>query len=258
MKILFIGDIVGKPGRKALKYFLENHRDEFDFCIVNGENAAGGRGITPLIAEEIFSLGVDVITTGNHIWDKKEIIPYLNENSRILRPLNYPPSAPGKGWGLFSVNNSTELAVINLSGRVFMPCIDCPFQKVEEIIPEINVRTSCIIVDMHGEATSEKIAMGYFLNGKVSAVVGTHTHVQTSDERIFSCGTAYITDVGMTGSFDSIIGVRKKEVMRHFITQIPFRFKVAEGEVSVNGVWMELDEMTGKALSITRIKERVE
>jgi len=258
IKVLFVGDIIGKPGRKVLGKFLHRYKEKIDFCIVNGENAAGGRGITPVIAKEIFSLGVDVITTGNHIWDEKKVIPYLEESSNLLRPANYPPSVPGRGWGIFLTRNRVKVGVVNVLGRVFMPCVDCPFRITREVVQRIKRETSCIIVDMHGEATSEKMALGFYLEGEVSAVIGTHTHVQTSDEKILPKGTAYITDVGMTGSYVSIIGMRKKEVLERFITQIPIRFKVAHEEPWINGVWVEIEEKTGRALGIERIKERVE
>ncbi|NOZ64672.1 MAG: TIGR00282 family metallophosphoesterase [Caldiserica bacterium] len=259
MKILFVGDVIGKPGRECLRKFLPLYNKKADFCIVNGENAAGGRGITPAIAEEIFSLGVEVITTGNHIWDDKKIIPYLKEDHpNLLRPINYPPGVPGKGWGVFLTRNKVKVGIVNVSGRVFMPALDCPFRGTKQAVEEIKRETSCIIVDVHGEATSEKVALGYYLEGEVSAVIGTHTHVQTSDEKILPKGTAYITDVGMAGSYVSIIGMRKEEVMKHFLTQMPVRFKVAQGDPWINGVWIEIEETTGRALSIERIKERVE
>ena len=203
-------------------------------------------------------MGVDVITTGNHIWDEKKVIPYLEESSNLLRPANYPPSVPGRGWGIFLTRNRVKVGVVNVLGRVFMPCVDCPFRITREVVQRIKKETSCIIVDMHGEATSEKMALGFYLEGEVSAVIGTHTHVQTSDEKILPKGTAYITDVGMTGSYVSIIGMRKKEVLERFITQIPIRFKVAHEEPWINGVWVEIEENTGRALGIERIKERVE
>ncbi len=258
IKILFVGDVIGKPGRECLRKFLPRYNKEADFCIVNGENAAGGRGITPAIAEEIFSLGVEVITTGNHVWDDKKIIPYLEGRHNLLRPINYPPGVPGKGWGIFQTRNKVKLGIVNVSGRVFMPALDCPFRGTKQAVEEIKRETSCIIVDVHGEATSEKVALGYYLEGEVSAVIGTHTHVQTSDERILPKGTAYITDVGMAGSYLSIIGMRKEEVMKHFLTQMPVRFKVAQGEPWINGAWIEIEETTGRALSIERIKERAE
>jgi len=258
MKILFLGDVIGRPGREALKWIAPTLIKEADFCIVNGENAAGGNGITPQIAEELFSLGVNVITTGNHIWDKKEIIPYLEKQPRLLRPANYPPGTPGVGSGVFLSRKGKKIGVINVGGRVFMPCIECPFRKCEEEIKKIKEKTSgIIIVDIHGEATSEKMALGYYLDGKVTAVVGTHTHVQTADERILEKGTAYITDVGMVGSEDSVIGMGKEEVIKRFLTLLPVRFKPAKGTIRINGLWIEVDEATGSAIRVTRINERL-
>jgi metallophosphoesterase (TIGR00282 family) len=201
MKVLFIGDIVGKSGRTAVKAFLPKfiERYKIDFVLANGENAAGGFGITEKVAAEIFSLGVHILTSGNHIWDKKEAIPYLYKESRILRPINYPPGVPGYGSFIHTTQDGVKVAVLNVSGRVFMSNMDCPFRASEEEIKKIKELTNIIIVDFHAEATSEKMAYGYFLDGKVSAVIGTHTHVQTADEKILPGGTAYITDVGMTG-----------------------------------------------------------
>ncbi len=258
MKIFFIGDIVGKAGREAVKKVVEKWREKVDFFIANAENAAGGNGITPRVAEELFSIGINVLTTGNHIWDKKEIMEIIEKEERLLRPANYPPQAPGRGGGVYKTIQGDKIGVINIAGRVFMPCLDCPFRVVLREIERIKKETPCIIVDVHGEATSEKMALGFYLNGKVSAVIGTHTHVQTADEMILSEGTAYITDVGMTGAFDSIIGVKKEEVLTRFLTQIPVRFKAAKGNVWVNGVVVEIQRDNGKAVRIQRVKERLE
>jgi len=256
MRILFIGDIVGRPGRRALECLLEkvisDHRIEF--TIANGENAAGGMGMTPAIATEILNLGVDVLTSGNHIWAKKEILPFLEEERRILRPSNYPAGVPGKGQGVFESKEGFRVGVLNLEGRVFMRNLDCPFRVAEKEIETLCRETKIIAVDFHAEATSEKMAMGWFLNGKVSVVVGTHTHVQTSDERILDEGTAYISDVGMTGPMASVIGVRRQVAIHRFLTQIPWKYDVATGEIELQAVVIEVDSQTGKASDIQRIK----
>jgi hypothetical protein len=256
MRILFIGDIIGKAGRQALQGVLKKIIAEYkiEFTIANGENAAGGMGITPPIALEILNQGVEVLTSGNHIWAKKEIFPFLDEESRILRPANYPPNVPGRGSGIFHSNNGQKVGVLNLEGRVFMKHLDCPFRIGEREIEKMNKETPIIIVDFHAEATSEKMAMGWFLNGKVSAVLGTHTHVQTSDERTLSEGTAYITDVGMTGPLDSVIGIRKEIALERLLTQIPWKFDVAKEEIELQGVVIDVDSKTGKSENIQRIK----
>ncbi len=256
MKVLFIGDIVGKPGREAvsglLKKVINDHGIEF--TIANGENAAGGMGITPAIAVEILDQGVDLLTSGNHIWAKKEIFSFLDQENRILRPANYPPHVPGRGAGVFQSKTGEKIGVINLEGRVFMKHLDCPFRIGEKEIDMIKKETSVIVVDFHAEATSEKVAMGWFLDGKVTAVLGTHTHVQTSDEKILDGGTAYITDVGMTGPQDSVIGIRKQVAVNRLLTQIPWKFDVATDEVEMQGVIVEVDPLTGKARGIQRIR----
>jgi metallophosphoesterase (TIGR00282 family) len=256
MRILFIGDIVGKPGREAVEGILEKLISDYgiEFTIANGENAAGGMGITPPIAIDILNQGVDVLTSGNHIWAKKEIIPFLDEESRILRPANYPARVPGRGTGVYSLSNGKKIGVLNLEGRVFMKNLDCPFRVGEREIETLRQQTNIIIVDFHAEATSEKMAMGWFLNGKVSAVLGTHTHVQTSDERILSEGTAYITDVGMTGPLASVIGIRKQVALERLLTQIPWKFDVATEEIELQGVVVEIDSNTGKSKDIKRIR----
>jgi len=257
ISILFIGDIVGRPGRKTVYQFLPllYERYKLDCVIANGENAAGGLGITPKIADELFKNGIDVITSGNHIWRKKEIFPYLDTTDKILRPANYPPSAPGKGYTLLTLPQKIKLAVINLEGRVFMKSLDCPFRTVEALIKEILSFTPNIIVDFHAEATSEKMAMGWFLDGKVSAVLGTHTHVQTADETILPRGTAYITDVGMTGPLESVIGMEREIALKGFLTQIPQKFKPAKGTTSLQGAVIRIDAASGKAVEIIRIRE---
>jgi metallophosphoesterase (TIGR00282 family) len=256
MRILFIGDIVGKPGRQAVEGILEKLISDYgiEFTIANGENAAGGMGMTPPIAIDFLNQGVDVLTSGNHIWAKKEIIPFLDEESRILRPANYPAQVPGRGSGVFPSSNGKKVGVLNLEGRVFMKHLDCPFRVAEKEIEALRQQTNIIIVDFHAEATSEKMAMGWFLNGKVSAVLGTHTHVQTSDERILNEGTAYITDVGMTGPLASVIGIRKQVALERLLTQIPWKFDVATEEIELQGVVVEVDIETGKSKDIVRIR----
>jgi hypothetical protein len=256
MRILFIGDIVGKAGRQAIDGVLEKVIADYkiDFTIANGENAAGGMGMTPSIAIEILDQGVDVLTSGNHIWAKKEIAPFLDEELRILRPANYPPNVPGRGSGLFHSVNGQKVGVLNLEGRVFMKHLDCPFRVGEKEVELLRKEANIIFVDFHAEATSEKMAMGWFLNGKVSAVLGTHTHVQTSDERILDGGTAYITDVGMTGPMDSVIGIRKEIALERLLTQIPWKFDVAKEAIQLQGVVIDVDPKTGKSENIQRIK----
>ncbi len=256
MRILFIGDIVGKAGRRAIDEVLEKVISDhgIEFTIANGENAAGGMGITPVIAIEILDQGVDVLTSGNHIWAKKEILPFLDEEPRILRPANYPPRVPGRGSAIFHLDNGQKVGVLNLEGRVFMKHLDCPFRVAEKEIEVLKKETNILLVDFHAEATSEKIAMGWFLNGKVSAVLGTHTHVQTGDERILSEGTAYITDVGMTGPLDSVIGIRKEVALERLLTQIPWKFDVATEEIEIQGAVLEIEEKTGKSKSIQRLR----
>lgn len=254
MRILMIGDIVGRAGRKAVKETLTTIRQELklDMIVANGENAAGGNGITGEIARDLFGFGVDVITSGNHIWDKKEIIPYIDREPRLLRPANYPPGTPGKGVGVYKING-INVGIINLSGRVYLPSMDCPFRMADELINSICQQTNIILVDFHAEATSEKVALGWHLDGRVSAVVGTHTHIQTADERVLPGGTAYITDMGMTGPYNSVIGVKVDLVLQKFTTQMPVRFEVAEGPYQFNAVVIEVDDETGKAESIDRI-----
>ncbi len=256
MKILMVGDIIGKAGRQALERVLRkviaDHKIEF--TIANGENAAGGMGITPTIAIEFLDQGVDVLTSGNHIWAKKEIIPFLDEEPRILRPANYPPKVPGRGKGVFRSGNGQKVGVLNLEGRVFMKHLDCPFRVGEKEVELLRKETNMILVDFHAEATSEKMAMGWFLDGKVSAVLGTHTHVQTGDERILNEGTAFITDVGMTGPLASVIGIRKQVALERLLTQIPWKFDVATEGIELQGVVIEVDPKTGKSQNIQRIK----
>ncbi len=260
MRILFIGDIFGRPGRTIVKDRLPGIvRDQaVDLVIANGENAAAGFGITPPLVEELFDLGIDVITTGNHIWDKREIIDYFQmvdgngrgPQRRLLRPANYPSDMPG--WGVYhSHKGKATYAVINLQGRVFMAANDDPFRIADQLLKEIEAKV--IIVDFHAEATSEKISMGWYLDGRVTAVIGTHTHVPTADERVLSAGTAYITDVGMTGPYDGVIGVQKELVVGKFLNGMPVRFEPATGDVRLSAVVIDCDEKTGKARSIERL-----
>jgi hypothetical protein len=260
MRIAFFGDVVGRPGRRAVTVVLRQLRrqEPIDFVIANGENAAGGKGIDPGSAEELQDAGVDVITTGNHVWQVREIVPYLTENGRVLRPLNFSPGTPGAGWVVRSARNGAPVAVVNLIGRVFMGPADCPFRAIDAVLPAIRRESPIMIVDMHGEATSEKVGMGRFLDGRVTAVLGSHTHVQTSDETILPGGTAVLTDAGMCGPENSILGVRTDRVLERFVTQMPVRFEVASGPVVVQGAMLEVDDASGRALGIRRIRERVE
>ena len=259
MRVLFIGDIVGEPGRRAVEMIMPRiiKREGVDFIIANGENAAGGSGITPALADGLFGHGIDVITSGDHIWKKKEIVEELGSDKRILRPANYPDGAPGFGYGVFESEEGINVGVINLVGRVFMQAVECPFRVAREIVDKIKDKARVIIVDMHAEATSEKIALGYYLDGQVSAVLGTHTHVQTADDKILSGGTAFISDVGMTGPFDGVIGRKKEQIIKRFITQLPSKFEMAEGDIQLHGVILDIDDKTGRANSIKRVQEKL-
>lgn len=260
MKLLFVGDIVGRPGRYALTHALGRLVDRHcvDLVIANGENAAAGFGLTAEVAREIFDAGVDVITSGNHIWDKKEIFGVFEKEPRLLRPANYPPGLPGKGGGVFTTAGGVPIGVINLEGRAFMNNLDCPFRAADALIDEISQQTRIIFVDFHAETTSEKISLGYYLDGRISAIIGTHTHVQTADERILPGGSAYLTDVGMTGSRDSVIGIRKEEAIERFLTQLPIRFEVAKKDPWLCAVLVTIDEESGKAQAIERIQVAVD
>ncbi len=255
MKILFIGDIVGSPGRTAFARAVTRWRgdNKADVVIANAENAAGGRGLTPSLAEELFSAGADALTMGDHTWDQKDLAPYLDREKRIVRPANFPPGCPGSGFVKLETRHG-EVAVLNLIGRVFMPPQDCPLRKADEIINNHDLCRT-IIVDIHAEATSEKIVTGRYLDGRVTAVVGTHTHVQTSDETILPGGTAYITDVGMTGPKDSVLGRSLDPVLGKFLTGMPAKFDVATNDVCMEGVLIETDNKTGRAKRIRRIRE---
>ena len=253
--VLFLGDVVGRTGRRAMDKFLPGlvKKHAPSMIIANGENAAGGSGITEDIGKELF-LQVDVLTSGNHIWDKKEALPYLGREPRLLRPANYPAVNPGRSSYVFQRADGVKAAVLNLQGRVFMEPLDCPFRRADEEVAALAAATPVIIVDLHAEATSEKQAMGWYLDGRVSAVVGTHRHVQTADERVLPKGTAYITDLGMTGPTDSVIGVDKDLALQRFLSQMPNRFEPAKGPVALHGVVIRIDPETGRGLSIERLR----
>ncbi|MBI3880395.1 MAG: TIGR00282 family metallophosphoesterase [Verrucomicrobia bacterium] len=257
MRILFLGDIVGEPGRRVTKQLVPRLRERHGvaFVIANGENSAGGSGITPDTASEIFSAGVDVITTGDHLWDQKEVTELLINERRFLRPLNYPAGTPGSGAGLFQIQGGLTIGVINAQGRTFMPDLDNPFSRIRAEVEQLRRQTPIIFVDFHAEATSEKIAFARMLDGTVSAVVGTHTHVQTADEQIFPGGTAYLTDAGFTGPHESVLGREIEPVIKRFLTNQPQRFPVARERVLLQGAVIEVDETSGKALSIVRVSE---
>ena len=259
MKILFIGDVVGSPGREAIKTLLPALKKEYslDFVIANAENAAGGSGITSRVSQEIFGAGVSVITSGDHIWKKSEIFELIIKDSRILRPINFPPGAPGSGSGIFKAPNGVAIGVINVQGRVFMEALESPFTTVSAEVERLAKETKIIIVDIHAEATSEKVALGWYLDGKVSAVLGTHTHIQTADEKILPNGTAYLTDAGMTGPYDSVIGRKVENVLAKFITSVPVKFEVALENIQLHGAVVDIDEKTGKATSIVRIQKKL-
>ncbi len=255
MRILAIGDIIGKPGREAVDILLPDLRQQYrvDLVIANGENAAGGVGITALTAKELLDVGVDIITSGNHVWAHKDILPHLDSDMPILRPLNYPPGVVGRGYLI-----RKNVMVVSLMGRTFIGNLDCPFQAMDKLLAAVTPKTPVIIVDFHAEATSEKMAMGRYLDGRVSAVLGTHTHVGTIDHQIFPNGTAYVTDIGMTGPIDSIIGDKVELVISRFLSAIPHRLSVGEGRTVFNAILVDIDESSGKARSIERIQREVE
>jgi metallophosphoesterase (TIGR00282 family) len=255
MKVLFIGDIVGKPGRRAVSELVPSLISEkkIDLVVANCENAAAGFGVTREIVEELYNCRIDVLTSGNHIWNKREVLEFIGDYETLLRPANYPASAPGSGAVLIPTAKGEYVGVLNLAGRIFMHPIDCPFVTAKNKIAELKAKTKVIIVDIHAEATSEKRALGWYLDGEVSAVLGTHTHVQTADEEIMPQGTAYISDVGMTGPFDSVIGVKKDIIIERFLTQMPNKFDVAKGDIRMQGVMLDIDSISGKANSIERI-----
>ncbi|MDX1982622.1 MAG: TIGR00282 family metallophosphoesterase [Bryobacteraceae bacterium] len=255
MRILFVGDIFASPGRNMvaehLPFLVQN--EAVDLVIANGENAAGGFGLTPALATDLFKCGIHVMTSGNHIWDRREIYDYIAREPRLLRPANYPPDLPGSGLAVVTARNGVRCAVLNLQGRTYMPATDCPFRKADEILAALDPEVKVRFVDFHAEVTSEKMAMGWFLDGRVSAVVGTHTHVPTADTRILPRGTAYQTDCGMTGPYDSIIGVEKDAVIRKFQTSMPARFEAAQGGAELHAVLVEVETATGRALAVKRV-----
>lgn len=256
MRILILGDVMGRPARRAVRALVPSliKQEELDLVIANAENAAGGMGVDIKSTKELLSAGVNVLTSGNHIWKKKEIYAYLDEHGHLIRPANFPAGAPGKGWYAWQHNGFSAL-VINLQGRVFMPNhVEDPFRCVDEIIKRQGEHSPVVIVDMHAEATSEKNAMGWYLDGRASVVFGTHTHIQTADDRILPGGTAYITDVGMCGPFDSVIGMEKESVIRGFMTQLPRQFEVADDNVVLQGIVVDVEEASGRARTIRRLK----
>ncbi len=258
MNILCIGDIVGRPGREALRKVLPSLKKErsIDFVIANAENASGGSGLIPKNAEELLSFGIDVITLGDHAWNRPEIFDFLQAHSQnIIRPANFPDGVPGAGWTIATAANGVQVGVINLLGRVFMRYnVLCPFLALDSIVAQIKGQTPLIMVDMHAEATSEKVALGHFADGKVSCVFGTHTHIQTADEKILSKGTAYITDLGMCGPDDSVIGQDKSKIINRFLTSMPHKFEVAQSRATVQGAIVQIDPKTGRAGGINRIQ----
>jgi len=260
MKLLFIGDIVGAPGRRAVEMLLPGlvKKNQIECVIANAENAAGGSGITPPIAKEIRNYGVHILTSGDHIWKKKEVVEILEQEEKgVLRPINYPEETPGAGSTIITLPSGVKIGVINAIGRIFMQAVECPFKTSRKEAERIKKITPNIFVDIHAEATSEKIALGWYLDGIVTAIFGTHTHVQTADEKILPHGAAYITDTGMTGPFDSVIGRKKEQILTRFITQMPTRFQMAEDDIRVNAVLVDFDEKTGKANSIERIEKKL-
>lgn len=255
--ILFIGDIFGKSGRRVVEALVQDliHKHNVDCVIANGENAAGGAGITPKIADQLLAAGIDVLTSGNHVWQKKEIYDYIHRERRLIRPLNFAPEAPGQGSCMIQIPAGKSVAVINLVGRTFMDGFSCPFRAADQEISRLQEQADVIIVDFHAEATAEKQALGWYLDGKVSAVIGTHTHVQTADERILPQGTAYITDVGMTGPMDSVIGVKKELAIQKFLSYMPVRFESSLLNPQLNGVVIKVDTEKRVAIEITRIRQ---
>ena len=260
MNILLIGDIVGRPGRAIVQQEVVPLREAraIDLVVANCENAAGGSGITPSIADDLFRAGVDVLTSGNHVWRKREAYELLKLDPRVIRPANYPDGAPGSGSAVVETLSGAKVGVLNVMGRVFMEPLDCPFRAAERELARLTLVTSVIIVDMHAEATSEKVAMGWFLDGKVSCVFGTHTHIPTADERILPKGTGFITDVGMTGPYDSVIGRRVDQILERFLTSLPHKSDVAEDNIQLRGLLVDVDEATGKARSVERLTRTME
>lgn len=257
MKLLFIGDVVGKPGREAVRALLPGLKKDVspDIIIANGENSAGGLGVTKDTASELLDSGIDAITLGNHVFAKKEVYGFLDDEPRIVRPANYPPGCPGRGWAIYKDSAGRRVGVMNLCGRVFMnEQLDDPFRMADRALKELSEQASVILVDFHGEATSEKGAIAWYLDGRVTAVIGTHTHVQTADERVLPGGTAFITDAGMTGPVNSVLGVKKELIIQKFLSQMPCKFEVAEGPVVLDAVLVEADPSTGRASGIRRLR----
>jgi metallophosphoesterase (TIGR00282 family) len=256
LKILFIGDIVGRPGRHLVRDALPHLVDQHvvDLVVANAENAAAGFGLTPDVVAELLDVGVDVMTTGNHVWDKRDGLVCLDQEPALLRPANYPPGVPGRGVGVFHTAAGLSVAVINLEGRVFMGGLDCPFRKADELLAGLGAGQKVVLVDFHAEATSEKGALAAYLDGRVSALVGTHTHIQTADERVMPGGTAFITDAGMTGARDSVIGIRKELSIQRFMTQMPVRYEIVKKDPVLCGVIISIDELTGTATGIERVQ----
>jgi len=255
MNILFVGDIVGKPGRRAVRDLLPGLVTVYDVALViaNCENAAGGFGVTKDVVDELYDMGIHVLTSGNHIWDKKEIVQFIDDYDTLIRPANYPPATPGRYSVVMRDHGDRPVGVINIEGRVFMKALDCPFRAIDRIIEAMSRETKCIIVDFHAEATSEKQAMGWYLDGRVSAVIGTHTHVQTADERVLPHGTGYITDAGMTGALNSVLGMRTEDALHRFLTLRPNKFEVAKKNICLNGVLVDVDTSSGRCRSLARI-----
>lgn len=255
MNILCIGDVLGRPGRRILRESLSRLQNQYDvdFTVANGENAAGGFGLTPDKAEELLGMGIDVLTTGNHIWDKREVYAYLETTTRVVRPANYPPGVAGRGSTILESRTGLKVGVLNLQGRVFMQPLDCPFRAADALLSEIRKETPIVVVDFHAEATSEKVALGWHLDGRASVVFGTHTHVQTADERILPGGTAYITDIGMTGPHDSVIGMEAAPSIRRFLDGLPAKFAPDTGGIRLNGLVVEVDPVSGRATRVERI-----
>jgi len=254
LNILVIGDIVGKPGRAIVKALLPKIQKENDisFTIANAENAAGGRGLTLDVKNELLAAGIDVLTMGNHVWDNKNIFSFIDDEPRLIRPANFPGDCPGQGYHVYKAGFNQNIAVINVSGRIYLPPLDCPFQVVNSIIQDLRDSADYIIIDFHAEATSEKLALGYYFDGRVTAVLGTHTHIQTADEKILPNGTAYITDLGMTGPIESILGMEKDSIIQKFLNGRPARFDVAGGPAQLQGVVLSVDDNSGKMAAINR------
>jgi hypothetical protein len=254
LNILVIGDIVGKPGRAIVKKYLAGLQKENNimFTIANAENAAGGRGLTRDVKDELINCGIDVLTMGNHVWDNKNIFTFIDDEYRLIRPANYPGDCPGQGYHIYTAGFNKKIAVINASGRIYLPPMDCPFRAVDQILLDIKSQADMVIVDFHAEATSEKLAFGHYFDGRVAAVLGTHTHIQTADEKILPLGTAYISDLGMTGPADSILGMEKKSIIEKFLNARPARFEVADGPAQIEGVVLDVDENSNKITRINR------